>query len=142
MSQKKFSFGYFYYPPPSKEIFLENARKAEGLGFQTLLQGDHAGWNMSPLPMLLAAANATKTLRVGMSLLGNDFYNPLWLAKEIATLDMLTDGRFDFGVVRMLILMVSASRAARESIFLPPPPMVIGNGFWMVFGCGLSAFTW
>jgi len=98
MSQKKFTFGYFYYPPPSKELFLENARKTEDLGFQTLLLGDHAFWNMSPLPALLAAANATKTLRVGMSLIGNDFYNPLWLAKEIATLDLLTDGRFDFGI--------------------------------------------
>ena len=98
MSQKKFTFGYFYYPPPSKELFLENAHKAEDLGFQTLLLGDHAFWNISPLQALLAAANATKTLRVGTSLLGNDFYNPLWLAKEIATLDMLTDGRFDFGI--------------------------------------------
>ena len=98
MSQKKFTFGYFYYPPPSKELFLKTVRRAEDLGFEKLFLGDHALLNMSPLPALLAAANATKILRVGTSLLGNDFYNPLWLAREVATLDMLTDGRFDFGI--------------------------------------------
>jgi len=74
------------------------ARKAEDLGFSTLLMGDHMGSSLAPVPALLAAADATTRLRVGPQVFANDFRNPAILAKEIATLDFLTDGRFEPGL--------------------------------------------
>jgi probable F420-dependent oxidoreductase len=47
---------------------------------------------------LLAAARATTTLRVGCTVFANDFRHPAILANEAATLDLLSDGRFDFGI--------------------------------------------
>jgi probable F420-dependent oxidoreductase len=74
------------------------ARKAEDLGFSTVLMGDHMGRSPAPLPALLLAAAATTRLRVGPQVLANDFRNPAILAKEVATIDLLTEGRFELGI--------------------------------------------
>jgi probable F420-dependent oxidoreductase len=47
---------------------------------------------------LMAAADATKTLRVGSLVLDNDYRHPVILAKEAATLDVLSNGRFELGL--------------------------------------------
>ena len=49
-------------------------------------------------PRIMAAAAATTTLRVGMLVLGNDYKHPAVVAKEAATLDLLSDGRLEFGL--------------------------------------------
>jgi probable F420-dependent oxidoreductase len=74
------------------------ARKAEDLGFSTVLVGDHMGRSPAPLPVLLFAAASTTRLRVSPQVLANDFRNPAMLAKEVATIDLLTDGRFELGI--------------------------------------------
>ena len=74
------------------------ARRVEDLGWSTLTIADHFDDNFAPLPALMAAANVTQTLRVGSMVLGNDYRHPVVLAKEAATLDVLTGGRFDLGV--------------------------------------------
>ena len=51
-----------------------------------------------PIPALMAAADATTTLRVGTMVLANDYRHPVVLAKEAATLDVLTGGRFELGI--------------------------------------------
>jgi probable F420-dependent oxidoreductase len=84
--------------PESAQAWREFARKAEDLGFSVLLTGDHMGRSLSPLPALLAAADATTRLHVSPQVLANDFRNPAVLAKEIATIDFLTDGRFEPGI--------------------------------------------
>jgi probable F420-dependent oxidoreductase len=78
--------------------WLDLARKAEDLGYATLLLPDHFGPQMAPLPALLGAADATTTLRVGTIVLDNDFRHPALLAKEAATIDLLTEGRFELGI--------------------------------------------
>jgi probable F420-dependent oxidoreductase len=78
--------------------WLDLARKAEDLGYSTLLLPDHFGPQMAPLPALLAAAAHTQRLRVGSIVLDNDFRHPAVLAKEAATIDLLTDGRFELGI--------------------------------------------
>ena len=78
--------------------WLDLARKAEDLGYSTLLLPDHFGRQMAPLPALLAAALATSRLRVGTIVLDNDFRHPAVLAKEAATVHLLTDGRFELGI--------------------------------------------
>lgn len=69
------------------------------LGYSTLATGDHiffGGW--APIPALMAAADATTTLRLATHVLANDFRNPVMLAQEVATLDVLSEGRLEFGI--------------------------------------------
>lgn len=76
----------------------ELARKAEGLGYATLLIADHFGRQLAPLPALVAAAAVTSQLRVGTFVLDNDFRHPAATAKEAATVDVLTGGRLELGI--------------------------------------------
>jgi probable F420-dependent oxidoreductase len=59
---------------------------------------DHLGDQLSPIPALVAAADATTTLRVGSLVFDNDYRHPVLLAKEAATLDVLSDGRLELGL--------------------------------------------
>jgi probable F420-dependent oxidoreductase len=63
-----------------------------------LLVADHFGAQLAPLLAALAAANATSSLRVGTFVLDNDFRNPAMVAKEAATIDVLTEGRLELGI--------------------------------------------
>jgi probable F420-dependent oxidoreductase len=74
------------------------ARKAEALGYSTLVLPDHFSRQFAPLLALTAAAQVTSTLRLGTLVLDNDFRHPALLAKEAATMDLLSDGRFELGV--------------------------------------------
>jgi probable F420-dependent oxidoreductase len=78
--------------------WLDLARKADDLGYSSLLLPDHFGRQLAPLPALLAAAMATPRLRVGTIVLDNDFRHPALLAKEAATVNLMTDGRFELGI--------------------------------------------
>jgi probable F420-dependent oxidoreductase len=74
------------------------ARKSEDLGYSTLYVPDHLDDQWAPMIAATVAAEATTTLRVGTLVLDNDFRHPVVLAKEAATLDLVTDGRFEFGM--------------------------------------------
>jgi probable F420-dependent oxidoreductase len=74
------------------------ARKTEDLGYSTLFMPDHLGEQWAPLIALTVAAEATTTLRVGTLVLDNDFRNPVVLAKETATLDVVSEGRLELGL--------------------------------------------
>jgi probable F420-dependent oxidoreductase len=74
------------------------ARRAEDLGYDVLLVTDHMGAQLAPIPALMAAADATTRLRVGSFVFANDYRNPVMLAKEIATMDVLSDGRVEVGI--------------------------------------------
>ncbi|HVT41528.1 MAG TPA: TIGR03621 family F420-dependent LLM class oxidoreductase [Acidimicrobiales bacterium] len=74
------------------------ARKAEDLGYATLYVPDHLDDQWSPMVALAVAAEATTTLRVGTLVLDNDFRHPVLVAKEAATLDAMTGGRFELGM--------------------------------------------
>jgi probable F420-dependent oxidoreductase len=74
------------------------ARKAEDLGYSTLLMPDHFGDQLAPVPALMAAADATTSLRIGALVHDNDYKHPLVLAKELATLDVLSGGRIEIGL--------------------------------------------
>lgn len=76
----------------------ELARRAEGLGYDTLLVTDHLGRQLAPVPAMMAAADATTTLRVGSFVFANDYRNPVLLAKEVATIDAISGGRVDLGL--------------------------------------------
>jgi probable F420-dependent oxidoreductase len=74
------------------------AARAEDLGFAVLTVADHLDDQLAVVPAIQAAADATTTLRVGALVLCNDYRHPVVLAKEVATLDVLTGGRMEVGV--------------------------------------------
>jgi len=76
----------------------EVARKAEALGYSTLIAQDHFANQLAPLPSLVAAGAVTSTLRLATLVLDNDFRHPAALAKEAATVDVLTGGRLELGL--------------------------------------------
>ena len=59
---------------------------------------DHFTDQLAPVPALSAAAAATTTLRIGALVFDNDYKHPLVLAKELATLDVLSGGRVEIGL--------------------------------------------
>ncbi|MFT7649765.1 MAG: putative F420-dependent oxidoreductase [Candidatus Poriferisodalaceae bacterium] len=95
---RPFRFGVMASKASSGTEWAEIARKAEGLGYATLVMPDHFGEQLAPTPALAIAAAHTTTLRVGTLVYANDFRHPATLAKEAATLDLLSDGRFEFGI--------------------------------------------
>lgn len=95
---RPFRFGIQLALARSAAEWRAAAARAESAGYDVLLMPDHFGSQLSPLPALAAAAAATTTLRVGTLVACNDFRHPLVLAKEAATLDLLSDGRFELGI--------------------------------------------
>lgn len=84
---------------PSGEEWVARARRLEGIGYETLSMPDHmVGGAWSNLPALGAAAAVTTKLRLGNLVLDNDFRNPVVLARELATLDVISDGRVEIGL--------------------------------------------
>jgi len=82
----------------SRADWEDTARKAEALGYDTLIAQDHFGNQLAPVPSLVAAATVTSHLRLATLVLDNDFRHPALLAKEAATLDVLSEGRFELGL--------------------------------------------
>lgn len=84
-------------PRPAAE-WREIGRRAEDLGYSALSVADHLDAEMAPLVALAVTAEATRDLRLTTLVLGNDFRHPLFLAKQAATLDLLSDGRLELGL--------------------------------------------
>ncbi len=95
---RRFRFGVLVGRAESAAEWRDLARKVEHLGYSTLLIADHFSRQLAPLPAVIAAAAATTTLRVGTFVLDNDFRHPALTAKEAATVDVLTGGRFELGI--------------------------------------------
>jgi len=95
--QRRFRFGV-RHTGSTMEEWQHVARKAEDLGFSTLVVQDHVDKQLAPLLALMSAAAVTSTLRLGTVVLNNDFRHPALLAKEAATVDVLTNGRLELGL--------------------------------------------
>lgn len=95
---RRFRFGIQLSTASSAAEWVALARKAEDLGYSTLFLPDHFGDQLAPIPAMQAAADATTDLRVGALVFDNDFKHPVVLAKEIATVDVLSGGRVELGI--------------------------------------------
>ena len=95
-----FRFGVQCSSPPdiTAARWRDLAREVEDLGYHRLTVSDHLDDQLSPVAALMAAADATSTLRIGALVFCNDYRHPAVLAKEAATLDILSDGRFELGM--------------------------------------------
>lgn len=98
-----FRFGCINEQMKPAKAWREHVRKIESLGYDILLMRDHFvpdvfGDTFGPIAALMSAADATSTLRVGSMVICNDFRHPSVLAKETATIDFLSEGRFELGL--------------------------------------------
>jgi probable F420-dependent oxidoreductase len=96
-SQRAFRFGINSVATSLQE-WQDVARRAEALGYSTLVAQDHFGKQLAPMPALVAAGAVTTRLRLGTLVLDNDFRHPAAVAKESATVDVLTGGRLELGL--------------------------------------------
>lgn len=96
---RPFRFGVTASSAPSRSVWVHLARRAEELGYSTLLLPDRTSVGiLAPLPALAVAASVTTSLRVSSYVFCNGYRHPVLLAREAATLDLLTDGRFELGL--------------------------------------------
>ena len=98
MPVRPFRFGVTAPTPSAGTDWVERARRVEQLGYSILVVPDHFRDHLAPVPALTAAALATTRLRVGSLVFSNDFRHPAVLAKEAATIDVLSGGRFELGL--------------------------------------------
>lgn len=97
-ASRRFRFGVNPHGAADAAAWTAVARKAEDLGYATLLVPDHLNPQLAPFSALAVAAAATTTLRIGTQVLCNEFRPPVVAAKELATLDVLSGGRLDWGM--------------------------------------------
>ena len=83
-------------PFASLDGWRARVRAIDEQGHDVLLVADHVGM-VAPLPPLVAAAGTSERLRFGVQVLNNEFWNPVLLAREAATADILTAGRLELG---------------------------------------------
>jgi probable F420-dependent oxidoreductase len=96
--RRAFRFGVSADRSDSRADWRALSRKVEDLGFATLTVPDHLGAQFAPIPALAAAASATTSLRLGTLVACNDYRHPVVHAKDLATLDVLTEGRVEWGI--------------------------------------------
>jgi probable F420-dependent oxidoreductase len=97
-SPRPFRFGVQAPRAADAASWTALARRVESHGYSTLTMPDHFDDQFAPVPALMAAAAATETLRVGALVWDNDYRHPIVLAKELATIDVLSGGRLEIGI--------------------------------------------
>ena len=95
----------------------DEARRAEAMGYAALVIPDHLLEQLSPVPAMATIAAATTSLRVGTFVLNNDLRHPAVLAQDLASLDVLSDGRVD------IAMGAGWNRPEYEAIGLPFEPL-------------------
>ena len=96
---RPFRFGVVAAYAPSRTAWIATARRVEELGYATLLMPDRPSiGGLAPLTALAVAAEATTSLRLGSYVFCNEYRHPVLLAREAATLDVLSGGRFELGL--------------------------------------------
>ena len=101
---RPFRFAVQAHRATSAAEWRDLSRKVEDLGFSTLFTADHyldrgpAAQHLAPITAMATTAAVTETLRIGCRVFCIDYHVPAVLAKEAATLDLLSDGRLEFGI--------------------------------------------
>lgn len=108
---RPFRFAVQAFSAPSAKAWREVAQTAEALGYSALHLADHyfgpgpleAETNhpvqvLAAVPAMAMAAEATESIAIGCRVFCIDYHHPAVLAKEAATLDLLSDGRLELGL--------------------------------------------
>ena len=97
MTTRPFRFGVSLFTIGSRNAWRDRARQVEDLGYDVIQVADHIGLP-APFPVLMAAADATSTVRLGTYVLNAGILNPTYLARDVADVHRLTDGRLELGL--------------------------------------------
>ena len=97
MSIRPFRFGLSVGGTSGRDDFVATVKSAEASGFDVITSADHIGRRLAVLPMLAVAAEIS-SLRISPMVMANDYRHPVLLAKDAATIDVLSDGRFELGI--------------------------------------------
>jgi probable F420-dependent oxidoreductase len=81
-----------------RQELVDRARLAESIGFSHVCIHDHLTPQLAPIPLLSVVASATERLRLCPLVFNNDLRHPAVLAQELASLDVLSDGRLEVGL--------------------------------------------
>ena len=95
---RRFRFGADLSGPLPGLSWAVTVRRIEDLGFTTVFLPDHFDEQYGPFTALAAAATVSSTITLGTLVLDNDYRHPVVTAKEVATLDVLSEGRVELGV--------------------------------------------
>jgi probable F420-dependent oxidoreductase len=96
MTAHSFRFGATLFNVDSRSSWRARVRAVEDLGYDVLLVVDHLGMP-APFPALVAAADVT-SIRLGTYVLNAGILSPAYLARDVADVHRLTDGRFELGL--------------------------------------------
>ena len=97
-SHRPFRFGIQAANAASRSEWVSLDQRAEANGYDVLTMPDHFTEQLAPIPALMTVADATTTLRIGALVWDNDYKHPVVLAKELATMDLLSEGRLEVGM--------------------------------------------
>jgi probable F420-dependent oxidoreductase len=98
VSRHRFRFATELHAPFAGRNWADTAREAEALGYSTLFVPDHFDEGFGPIAAMASAAAVTSTLRVGALVFDCDYRHPAVLAREMATIDALSEGRLELGI--------------------------------------------
>ncbi len=95
---RTFRFAAELHEPLEGRSWIESFRELEDLGYSTLFLPDHFDEGPGPLATLGAAAAVTSTLKLGLLVLDCDYRHPAVVHRELATIDVLSEGRLEVGL--------------------------------------------
>ena len=95
---RRFRFGAQLHQPLPGLTWAESVRRVEELGYSTLFVPDHFGEQLAPITAMATAAAFTERLSVGSLVFDNDYRHPVVLAKEMASIDAVFQGRVEVGI--------------------------------------------
>lgn len=98
MTPRPFRFGVEMMAPFAGSTWADSARELEALGYSTLFAPDHFDEGYGPITAMATAAAATTTLHVATAVFAVDFRHPAVLARELASIDQLSEGRLEVGL--------------------------------------------
>jgi probable F420-dependent oxidoreductase len=98
VSERPFRFGVEMMGPFDGRTWADSARELEALGYSTLFAPDHFDEGYGPITAMATAAAATTTLKVATAVFAADFRHPAVVARELASLDLLSEGRLEVGL--------------------------------------------
>jgi probable F420-dependent oxidoreductase len=97
-THRPFRFGIQASSAPDRASWVSLAQRAEAAGYDVLTMPDHFGDQLAPVPAMMTAADATTALRICALVFDNDYKHPVVLGKELATMDVLSEGRVEIGL--------------------------------------------
>jgi probable F420-dependent oxidoreductase len=95
---KPFRFGVEMMEPFPGKSWTDSARELEALGYDALHAPDHFDEGLGPITAMASAAAVTEKLVVATAVLAADFRHPAVLARELAAIDVISEGRLEVGL--------------------------------------------